>query len=63
MYKALGRGNPLSTILFNMVLEELLQRSEINRKWRLFGNGCQCLVYAENVLLLVKNKSDRVNDK
>lgn len=56
--KGLRQGDPLSTLLFNMVLEIIIRESGINRKGTLLNKSHQCLAYADDLVLLARNKRE-----
>ncbi|XP_063929931.1 uncharacterized protein LOC135142191 [Zophobas morio] len=56
--QGLRQGDPLSTTLFNLVLEGIIRKSDINRKGLLFNRSHQCLAYADDLILLVTNRKE-----
>lgn len=49
----LRQGNPLIAVLFNDVLEVVMTKSTINRGGIKFIKRHQCLIYADDIILLV----------
>ncbi|CAH0560543.1 unnamed protein product [Brassicogethes aeneus] len=54
----LRQGDPLSTVLFNLVLEKIIRDSRINRNGSLFSRNHQCLAYADDVVLMARTKGE-----
>lgn len=54
----LKQGDPLSTSLFNIVLEVLIRQSELQTKGTIFHHKHQCIAYADDVLLLTRSKEE-----
>jgi Reverse transcriptase (RNA-dependent DNA polymerase) len=57
-FQGLRQGDPLSAMLFNMVLESIIRKSGINRKGTLLYKSHQCLAYADDVVLISRTKED-----
>lgn len=54
----LRQGDPLSTLLFNLVLERIIQETGIKREGTIRTNTHQCIAYADDVVLLARNKKE-----
>lgn len=54
--KGLKQGDPLSTTLFNLILEWVVRRSGINRAGTLRNKSYQILAYADDVTILARTK-------
>lgn len=55
--QGLRQGDPLSTTLFNLVLEHIIRKSGINRKGTLFNKSHQCLAYADDIAILARSRT------
>jgi Reverse transcriptase (RNA-dependent DNA polymerase) len=51
----LRQGDPLSTLLFNMILEKVLRDSHINRIGHILYRGHQVLAYADDVAIIARS--------
>jgi len=56
--KGVRQGDPLSTLLFNLVLEKVIRAGNINREGSLYIRMHQCLAYADDVVLLARNRKE-----
>lgn len=56
--KGLRQGDPLSTVLFNLVQEVILRESGINTKGIIYGSRHQCLAYADDIVLMARSKEE-----
>lgn len=57
----LRQGDPLSTTLFNIVLEALLRRSNIKTNYFIPRHAYQCLAYADDVVFMCRTKQELKN--
>ena len=54
----LRQGDPLSTILFNAVLEKVIRESGINREGTIYTKSHQCLAYADDIVLIARSAKE-----
>lgn len=54
----LRQGDPLSTILFNIVLEMIIRESGIRTTFLIYNNKYQCLAYADDLVLMTRSKEE-----
>lgn len=56
--KGLRQGDPLSTVLFNLILEKVLRESCLNRSGVIYHKGHQCLAYADDLTILARTRKE-----
>lgn len=56
--KGLRQGDPLSTTLFNIVLEAVLRESGLRTGGLIYGSRHQCLAYADDIVLMTRSKRE-----
>lgn len=56
--RGLKQGDPLSTVLFNFVLEGILRESRLQTKGMIYQCRHQILAYADDVTLITRSKRD-----
>ena len=54
----LKQGDPMSPILFNIVLEHTIRESKINTKYNIVQHSYQCLAYADDLIIMAKTKEE-----
>lgn len=50
------QGDPLSSLLFNVVLEMIIKEANINRSGHIYHKKHQCLAFADDVVILSRSK-------
>lgn len=56
----LRQGDPLSTTLFNLVLESIIRQAKIHTDGIIINNEHQCIAYADDITLISKTKKGLV---
>lgn len=56
--KGLRQGDPISAILFNLALEMIVRKSNINREGTIYIKNHQCLAYADDITIITRTKKD-----
>lgn len=54
--KDLRQRNQVSSVPFNLVLEELSEEVELTEKEIIFNNNHQCMAFVDDVALIAKSK-------
>lgn len=57
----LRQGDPLSALLFNIILEDTIRDSGINRNGTIFTKSHQCLAYADDIVLFSRGKKELID--
>lgn len=52
------QGDPLSSVLFSLVLEKVIQDSKINRSGLMYQKKHQCLAFADDLVILARSKTE-----
>lgn len=58
MKTGLRQGDPLSTTLFNFAVETRMRRGKLNRVTLINDRRYRCLVYADDITIIGRTKSD-----
>jgi hypothetical protein len=54
--RGLKRGDVISTILFNIVLEYVISRLTITPKGTIFNRMTQCIAYVDDIVILISQR-------
>uniref|UniRef100_V5GV43 Retrovirus-related Pol polyprotein n=1 Tax=Anoplophora glabripennis TaxID=217634 RepID=V5GV43_ANOGL len=52
------QGDPLSAVLFSLVLEKVIRDAGINRSGLIYYKRHQCLAFADDLVVLARNKAE-----
>lgn len=53
--RGLRQGDPIATDLFNIVLEQIVRKSKIQRSGLIYHHREQCIAYADDVVILARS--------
>lgn len=56
--RGLRQGDPLSTVLFNCVLEMVMRKGKIDRSGIIYYSRYQCIAYADDIALVSRSKKE-----
>lgn len=54
----LKQGDPMSTTLFNIILESIMRKSKIKTKGNIFRSSYQCIAYADDLTILARTREE-----
>ncbi|KAL3269071.1 hypothetical protein HHI36_008154 [Cryptolaemus montrouzieri] len=59
--KGLSQGDPLSTTLFNIVMDKIIEESSIASKGTIYSQKTQVLAYADDIVIVTRTREHLVN--
>ncbi|CAH1964684.1 unnamed protein product [Acanthoscelides obtectus] len=59
--EGIRHGDPLSSLLFNIVLEKTIQEANISRAGLVYHKKHQCLAFADDLAILARSKVELIN--
>lgn len=54
----LRQGDPLSTLLFNMILEKIIRDSQLNRVGHIMYKSQHVVAYAQDMAIIARNEKE-----
>ena len=52
------QGDPLSSLLFNLLLEKIIPETDRNRSGLIYHKKHQCLAFADDIVIVTRNRDE-----